>query len=101
MTETTKGYLRELLSTKLGWAVILRGAVLFNKELRAVLLEVRVGTAHHVILQSKRGSIDDNPGVVWATNLTPGSECNPRWRSWTRRARSWARTLHSCPTARH
>ena len=39
MTESNKGYIRELLSTKLGWAVILRGAVLFNKELRAALLE--------------------------------------------------------------
>ena len=39
MTESNKGYIRELLSTKLGWAVILRGAVLFNKELRATLLE--------------------------------------------------------------
>lgn len=39
MTESNKGYVRELLNTKLGWAVILRGAVLFNKELRAALLE--------------------------------------------------------------
>lgn len=39
MTESKKGYVRELLNTKLGWAVILRGAVLFNKELRASLLE--------------------------------------------------------------
>mmetsp|Transcript_4338 Transcript_4338/g.10535 ORF Transcript_4338/g.10535 Transcript_4338/m.10535 type:complete len:590 (-) Transcript_4338:322-2091(-) len=38
MTETTKGYVRELLSTKLGFAVIMRGPVLFNQELRTALL---------------------------------------------------------------
>jgi len=38
LAESSTGYLRELLSTKLGWAVILRGAVLFTADLRAVLL---------------------------------------------------------------
>lgn len=39
LTESHKGYIRELLSTKLGFAVILRDAVLFNKVQRSSLLE--------------------------------------------------------------
>jgi hypothetical protein len=38
LAQSSTGYLRELLSTKLGWAIILRGAVLFTADLRAVLL---------------------------------------------------------------
>jgi calcium/proton exchanger cax len=34
--------------------------------------------SHHVVLQSKHGSIDDTPyGPCNVTNLTPGSACNP------------------------
>jgi hypothetical protein len=36
---------------------------------------IRVGTFHHVILQSKYQLI--TAGMVHVTNLTPGSECNP------------------------
>jgi hypothetical protein len=35
----------------------------------------------HVILQLKRGSIDDSQYGVHVTNLTPGSECSPTLQS--------------------
>jgi hypothetical protein len=36
-------------------------------------LLVRVGTFHHVILQSKH-TFDNTPSIVHVTNLTPGSD---------------------------